>query len=53
MRRSLDETSASAHSADGEVEEEGGFPEYIAFGVLALAMALGIVTKTTLAKWLP
>lgn len=51
MRRSLEETS---HSSDGSEEAEGGaFPEYIAFGVLPVAMALGILTKTTLAKWLP
>lgn len=50
MRRSLAETSASSHSSE---TEEGSFPEYIAFGVLALAMALGIVTKTTLVKWVP
>lgn len=39
--------------AVGEEEEGGGFPEWIAFGVVALAMALGIITRTTLAKWLP
>lgn len=50
MRRSLEETS---HSDGGEEAEEEGFGEYIAFGVLPVAMALGIVTKTTLAKWVP
>lgn len=55
MGRFLEETSTSD---DGEGHAEGGeegvvFPDYIAFGVLAVAMALGIVTKTTLAKWLP
>ncbi len=34
-------------------DEDGGFPDWIAFGVVALAMALGIFTRTTLAKWLP
>lgn len=50
MRRGLEETS---HSDGSEGAEGAAFPEYIAFGVLAVAMALGILTKTTLAKWLP
>eukprot|EP00752_Nemacystus_decipiens_P004989 g4537.t1 len=50
MQRYLEE---DASHAEGGEEEEGGFPEWIAFGVVALAMALGIITRTTLAKWLP
>lgn len=52
MRRYLEDAAEDA-AAGEEEEEEGGFPEYIAFGVLALAMSLGILTRTTLAKWLP
>lgn len=63
MQRYLnDEESASASaSADafadsnedslGGEEEEG--PEFIAFGMLTLAMAVGIITRRTLEKWLP
>lgn len=48
-----DDGGGSAHGiAEGELGE-AEFPEWIAFGVVALAMALGILTRTTLAKWLP
>lgn len=50
MQRYLE---SDASHAEGAEEEGGGFPEWIAFGVVALAMALGILTRTTLAKWLP
>lgn len=53
MRRFLEETSISSAEGASHGEEEGGFPEYIAFGVLPLAMGLGILTRTTLAKWIP
>lgn len=48
MHRALSETEEA-----GEEHEENDFPEYIAFGVIPLAIALGILTRTTLAKWLP
>ena len=48
MQRYLSEDAAHEDGA-----EDGDFPEWIAFGVVALAMALGIFTRTTLAKWLP
>lgn len=51
MRRHLDLVGASV-PAEGHEEEEK-FADYIAFGVLVLAMALGILTRLTLAKWLP
>ncbi|CAM9333885.1 unnamed protein product [Scytosiphon promiscuus] len=52
----MSSTSESSHSAGNhgeEGEEESEFPEWIAFGVVPLAMALGILTRTTLAKVLP
>lgn len=57
MQRYLETTSSGSthvdsHATGGE-EEDGGFPDWIAFGVVAVAMALGIITRTTLAKWLP
>ncbi|CAM9175603.1 unnamed protein product [Ectocarpus sp. 12 AP-2014] len=57
MQRYLETTSSGSthvdsHATDGE-EEDGGFPDWIAFGVVPVAMALGIITRTTLAKWLP
>lgn len=48
---SHDEGTHTSTEAEGEGEDE--FPEWIAFGVVALAMALGILTRTTLAKWVP
>lgn len=56
MQRYLETTSSGSTHVDGHAtdeEEDGGFPEWIAFGVVAVAMALGIITRTTLAKWLP
>lgn len=50
MQRYLND-EPSADGADAEEEEEG--LEYLAFGMLTLAMAVGIVSRPTLAKWLP
>lgn len=53
MQRYLQDTHDDASHGEGDEEEGNAFPEWIAFGVVALAMALGIITRTTLAKWLP
>lgn len=52
MQRFLDETTTNGH-ASSEGEEEAEFGEYISFGVIPLAMILGVLTRFTLAKWLP
>eukprot|EP00752_Nemacystus_decipiens_P009788 g8739.t1 len=48
---SVDAFADGAEDSLGGEEEEG--PEFIAFGMLTLAMALGIITRPTLEKWLP
>lgn len=50
MQRFLTTTTGHASS---EGEEEAEFGEYISFGVIPLAMTLGVLTRFTLAKWLP
>lgn len=40
----------SSSAAEHEEEEA---PAFIAFGVLILNMSFGIVTRKTLAKWIP
>lgn len=44
-------TSDSVHTEGSGEEEERA--EFISFGVLPLAMAIGILTRTTIAKWIP
>lgn len=54
MQRHLEDGSTSSHTASGaSVEIDSGYADYISFGVVPLAMALGILTRTTLARWVP
>lgn len=46
------EDGTHSSGEEGEEHHEEG-PAFIAFGMIALALALGIVTRPTLEKWLP
>lgn len=48
MRR-LEDTSADT----GSGHEDGEGSDYISFGVLVLALSVGIFTRVTIAKWIP
>lgn len=58
MQRYLeDELSSEGTNSEDSLGEEGAegaeLPEWISFGVLTLALAVGIATRPTLGKWLP
>lgn len=54
MHRYLESaTEATSDGTSHSDEEEGHLPDFISFGVLILAMSVGIFTRTVIAKWIP